>query len=182
MPTPSNEPGTPGAAQRVHAGDPGRRHTVWVLIADEAIARILQWPQQSHMLEPVEELTDPTAHAREADMHRDAQGRRAGGGGAGKGPGGSTRAQGGASVTASAGEGEKHLEARAFARRVAEHLGEALRAQRFDELRIVAAPRFLGELRKALDPQVQAVVAATVDKDLVHEDNAELTRRLFPSQ
>ena len=66
------------------------------------------------------------------------------------------RLRGTATVTASAGEDEQHLEAQGFARRVARHLGEAWREKRFDELRIVAAPRFLGHLRKELDPHGRA--------------------------
>ena len=154
--------------------------TVWVLVADEAIARILRWPDDGDELEDVEAMTDPAAHAREGDFQRDAAGRRAG-----SAPQGSSRStqqqrlRGASSVTASAGEENVHLEAQAFARRVAAHLAEALRQKRFDELRIVAAPRFLGHLRKELDPQVQAAISDELNKDLIHEDNGALTKRLF---
>ena len=83
-------------------------------------------------------------------------------------------------MTSSAGEDEQHLEAQSFARRVADLLAEALRQKRFDELRIVAAPRFLGLLRKELDGHVKAAVADELSKDLIHESNADLMRRLFP--
>jgi protein required for attachment to host cells len=55
-----------------------------------------------------------------------------------------------------------------------------LRQKRFDELRIVAAPRFLGHLRKELDAHVSAAVTEEINKDFIHYDLAELTRRLFP--
>ena len=55
-----------------------------------------------------------------------------------------------------------------------------MRQKKFDELRIVAAPRFLGHLRKELDPHVSAAVTEEINKDLVHYGNGELTRRLFP--
>ena len=54
-----------------------------------------------------------------------------------------------------------------------------MREKRFDELRIVAAPRFLGHLRNELDPHVTAVVSGELNKDLIHEGNGEITRRLF---
>jgi CBS domain-containing protein/protein required for attachment to host cells len=155
--------------------------TLWVLVADEAIAKILRWPETGGELESVEALTDPSAHAKEADLNRDAQGRRAG-----AAPQGSRqntpqhRLRGSANVTASAGEDEQHLEAQGFARRVAQHLGDALRQKRFDELRIVAAPRFLGHLRKELDAHVSATVIEEINKDFIHYGNGELTRRLFP--
>jgi protein required for attachment to host cells len=154
--------------------------TVWVLVADEALARILRWPDEGDELEDVEAITDPAAHAREGDFQRDAAGRRAG-----SAPQGSSRStpqhrlRGASSVTASAGEENEHLEAQAFARRVAAHLAEALRHKRFDELRIVAAPRFLGHLRKELDAQVKATVSEELSKDLIHEGNDALSKRLF---
>ncbi len=61
----------------------------------------------------------------------------------------------------------------------ASHLATALQQQRYNELRIVTAPRFLGLLRKAVSPQVLRVVTAELNKDLVHEENRNLTARLF---
>ena len=153
---------------------------VWVLVADEALARILQRAEVGHELEDVEALTDPTAHDKEGDLHRDAFGRRSGSATHGARQNTPHRIRGTASVTSSAGEDQQHLEAQTFARRVAQHLAEALQQKRFDELRIVAAPRFLGLLRKELDAHVSATVSEELSKDLIHADNAELTRRLFP--
>ena len=157
--------------------------TVWVLVADEALARILRWPDDGDELEDVEAITDPAAHAKEGDFQRDAAGRRAG-----SAPHGSRqntqqhRLRGTASVTASAGEEELHLEGQSFARRVAQHLAEALRQKRFDELRVVAAPRFLGYLRKEFDAHVKATVTDELSKDLIHEGNSALSKRLFDNQ
>ncbi|MGZ8259362.1 MAG: host attachment protein [Caldimonas sp.] len=154
--------------------------TVWVLVADEALARILRWPDEGDELEDVEAITDPAAHAREGDFHRDAAGRRAG-----SAPQGSRqnspqhRLRGAAGMTASAGVADVHLDALAFARRVAAHLAEALRLKRFDELRIVAAPRFLGLLRKELDGAVKATVSSELSKELIHEGKGALSKRLF---
>jgi protein required for attachment to host cells len=174
---------------RSHSGDWANRgvvpragaKTIWVLVADEALARILQWPETGYELQEVEALTDAAAHAKEGDMHRDAAGRRAGV--APQGSSNSTpqhRLRGTASVTASAGEDQQHQEAQGFARRVAQHLKEALQQKRFDELRIAAAPRFLGLLRKELDAQVASLVTEELNKDLIHEDTRVLSQRLFP--
>jgi len=166
-------------ADRGVAPDPAAR-TVWVLVADEALARILRRPDEGGDLEDVEALTDPAAHAKEGDFQRDASGRRAGVAPQGSRQGSPQhRLRGTSSVTASAGEEEQHLEAQGFARRVAQHLADAWRQKRFDELRIVAAPRFLGQLRKELDAHVSAVVSDELNKDLIHEGNGEITRRLF---
>src|SRR5688572_33131934 len=149
------------------------REITWVVVADEAIARILARPEVGDELEPVEELTDPDAHAKGAELRRDAVGRRAA-----SGPGGSLATAGNA--TASAGEDEHHHEAEAFARRVAAHLETALHQQRFDALHLVAAPRFLGLLRRVLSTEVRRRVRAELDKDLVHLVNSEITARVFP--
>ena len=153
----------------------------WVLIADEAIVRILHWPGAGRELEPVEELTDPDAHAKSSEFRTDAYGRRSptvAGGGGGHG----TPVQGGGNATASVGDDELHEEAGNFARRVAQHLLTAHQQRRFDELRIVAAPRFLGELRKAFAPELAKTVVDEQSKDLVHETNDVLTERLFPQR
>jgi protein required for attachment to host cells len=143
--------------------------TTWVVVADEAIARVLQWPAAGDELESVEELTDPEAHAAGAEFRYDAHGRRAGGAGQ-RGP---------SSVTTSSGVDVQHLEAEEFARRVAQRLEEAQQQHRYDELRIVAAPRFLGLLRKSLSGNVAKSVTEEIDKDLVKASNRELTERLF---
>ena len=153
--------------------------TIWVLVADEAIARILRWPENGGQLEPVEELTDADAHASGTDLRRDAYGRRSGSATHQARQDTPHRLQAVSSVTSSAGEAEQHVEAGQFAAHVAEHLGKAVQQKRFDELRIAAAPRFLGALRKALPPQVASLVTTELNKDLVHAQNDELTQRFF---
>jgi protein required for attachment to host cells len=139
------------------------KSTTWVVVADEAIARILQWQPAEKVLSPVEELSDAAAHAKEADLRRDAAGRRNG------------------SVTESAADSASHLEAQRFARRVTDKLQEGAQNGRFDALRIVAAPRFLGQLRQAIEGTPLArLLGDTLDKDLVHESNQEIASRLFP--
>lgn len=141
----------------------------WVLLADEGRARILE--AHGDALRAVDELTDAAARADNADLRRDAFGRRAGGG---------TLPAGNA--TESAGEDKLDHEADAFARRVAARLAEARRAGRFGELRIAAAPRFLGRLRKHLDAEVRGAVVDELDKDLLQLDERELAGRLLPPQ
>ena len=149
--------------------------TIWVMVADEAIARILHWPQRGEELVPVEELTDPAAHAKGTEVLTDATGRRSAGA-----PAGIVGSSIQAGATASAGEDDvRRRQAELFARTVAQRLDERLRQKRFDELRIAAAPRFLGLLRKQLSPQVTAVISMDTAKDLIHESNRELAERLM---
>jgi protein required for attachment to host cells len=150
----------------------------WVVLADEGRARILARQDARSELEDVEELTDTAAHARQGALRRDAVGRRAGSG--------ATADRGGAGsqpighATTSAGEDPLDHEAERFARRLAEHLEQAQRTQRFGELHIAAAPRFLGRLRRQLPSAVKQSVVEELDKDLLQLDRRTLTQRLFP--
>lgn len=141
--------------------------TTWALVADEAIARILRRPPEGGDLVPVEELTDPDAHAKEGEMRNGPHGRRAS-------PGGS-----GTQATVSAGDSERHQHAQLFAKRIAQRLLELQREHRYTELHLFAAPRLLGYLREALHQEVTSVVVSSTDKNLVQESNADLTRRVF---
>jgi protein required for attachment to host cells len=63
---------------------------------------------------------------------------------------------------------KKH-EAAVFARRISGQLEHAWRNGEFDRLVVMAAPAFLGLLRKAMPESLRTQVAAEVTKDLVHE-------------
>lgn len=143
----------------------------WILLADEGRARILATREPGEDLAEIEEMTDAAAHADNADLRRDAYGRR----------GGDDLRMGG-NATTSAGEEKLDHEAELFARRVAERLSQAHAQGRFERLRIAAAPRFLGRLRKALTPQVASTVVDELDKDLLQLNRRELTQRLCPSE
>lgn len=142
----------------------------WVLVADEGVARVLEWDTEAASLKEVETLTNAAAHARGAQLRRDAYGRRKASG---------TRA--GGSITESAGKDEEHREAEGFARRVAAWLDEAQQSQRFERLQVAAAPRFLGLLRSQLSAHVSERVCDERNVDLVHLDANELARRLLLS-
>ena len=143
----------------------------WVLLADEGRARILAMREPGADLAEVEELIDPAAHANNADFRHDAYPRRGGGG----------EMRMGSDAIGSGGEDKLDQEADLFARRIAGRLAQAHSAGRFERLRIAAAPRFLGRLRKAFDPQVAKTVVDELDKDLLHLSRRELTRKLFGS-
>lgn len=142
---------------------------IWIVLADEGRARILELRKPGADLEEVEELSDAAAHAHNADLRRDAYGRRAA---AGTGVAGNK--------TESAGEEKLDHQSDLFARRVSDFLTSALRRQRYEQLRIAAAPRFLGRLRQHLSDEVRRVVIDEIDKDLLQLDRQALTLRFFP--
>ncbi len=153
--------------------------TGWVVVADEAIARLLTTTDVPGELVPLHALTDPAAHRKEGELHVNDGGRRSGRVGGDGGRMGAGGEAGSNSVTASAGESNQHLVARAFARRLAQHLTDAHRQKQFETLRIVAAPRFLGLLRQELSAQVKAAVVDELSKDLTHASDDDVARRLL---
>ncbi|QYY32806.1 MULTISPECIES: host attachment protein [Cupriavidus] len=150
----------------------------WILVADEGIARVLASRGDSAALEEIEKFTDAAAHADNADLRHDAYGRR--GQATVQGDAGHPGAHMGrtSTVTSSAGEDEIHQEAHLFSRRVAKMLEEARIRQRFDELVVIAPPRFLGLLRKAWPQSVGSVVTRELDKDYCRLADNDLQQRL----
>lgn len=146
------------------------RRPTWIVVADEAIARVLHWPRGESPLQPVAEWTDPDAHAKGTEFRNDAHGRRGHAGQAAHG------------ATVSAHQDERHQEAGNFARRVAAQLQQAHQQHRFESLQLIAAPRFLGELRNALSEELRQTVVESWDKDLVHLSNEALVERLRQPQ
>lgn len=65
-----------------------------------------------------------------------------------------------------------------FASQVADVLRKHRNAHRYDELVLVAAPRFLGALRHALDAATAATVRGTLDKDYGNLEDRVLLERL----
>lgn len=57
---------------------------------------------------------------------------------------------------------------RAFAETVADTLDTVAAGKRFDRIAIAAPPAMLGDLRAAMKQATRAIVAAELDKDLVH--------------
>jgi len=65
---------------------------------------------------------------------------------------------------------------RTFAREVGRYLDRARLDHRFDQLVLVAPPKFLGVLRKELDKEVEKLVADELPKDLAGFSARELER------
>ena len=80
----------------------------------------------------------------------------------------------------------KH-EAEQFAHRIAAELEKARGAGEFERLVLMAGPEFLGMLRGALPRTLEGIIAAQVNKSLVHQSDAAIKQHLpwdelsFPS-
>ena len=65
-----------------------------------------------------------------------------------------------------------------FAKKLAEYLKQS--SSRYDELIVVAAPKFLGDLRKEFDGEVSKKILSELHKDLTHVSLHDLESHLEP--
>jgi len=68
----------------------------------------------------------------------------------------------------------KEHEERYFAKQLARHLKRLYNKDTFEELILVAAPRFLGMLRSELQAPLDKLESRTIQKELVHMESGEL--------
>jgi protein required for attachment to host cells len=137
--------------------------TTWIIAADSSRARILQVTDRDEHLDEIDDLLNPEGRVHDRELISDAHPRFHGT----SGPG-SDREE--TSATQHATE--------LFAKRVGEYLDKARSAHRYDRLHLVAPPKFLGQLRKELDKEVQKLVAEELPKDLSWLRRQDLEERL----
>jgi len=68
----------------------------------------------------------------------------------------------------------KEHEVRNFAKDLARHLKALHSQQHFEQLVLIASPRFLGMLKQELHPPLDRLVSRTIDKDMTTADVAHI--------
>jgi protein required for attachment to host cells len=121
--------------------------TTWIVAADESRARVLQVTDREKLVE-VESLANPEGRLQDREIDSDAR----------------DRFPGGNSWEPRVGAVEHANEL--FAKRVGDYLDRARQQNRYDQLVLVAPPKFLGALRKELHKEVEKLVADELPKDL----------------
>ena len=132
----------------------------WIVAADSSRARVLQVAGRERLVE-VEDMINPGGRMDDRELTTDAHARFRGS----SGPA-SDREE------TSAHEHETDL----FAKRIGDYLDKARTQHRYDELVVVAPPKFLGLLRKKLGKEVEKLVVDEVPKDLSWFNARELER------
>jgi protein required for attachment to host cells len=149
--------------------------TTWIVAADASRARILQVMDREQRLSEIEDLYNPGGRLQEREMTSDAEPRFSGhGGGAGQA---GTRPGGPGSDREAKGAVDHEVEV--FAKKIGEFLDKARTAHRYDRLHLIAPPRFLGQLRKELDKEVEKLVAQELPKDLSWLNARDLEAKLL---
>jgi protein required for attachment to host cells len=124
----------------------------WILVADEARARLFEGTAMDGELIEVADFAHPEAHHPEARA-RDRLPRV-------QESATTSRHSIAPRITA------KDKEADEFARGLSDILNEGRVQHQYKRLVLIAAPRFLGRMRAMLDPEVAKLVSHTADKDI----------------
>jgi protein required for attachment to host cells len=119
----------------------------WIVAADASRARVLQVAGPQRLVE-VDNLLNPDGRLEDREINTDARGRFSGG------------------HTGEDDVGAVEHRTELFAKRLGDYLDKARTEHRYDELVLVAPPKFLGMMRKSLGREVEKLVADEVPKDL----------------
>jgi protein required for attachment to host cells len=135
----------------------------WVLVADNSRARIFSAEKPAAALREIRDLTHPEARLHEGDLVSDKSGRD-------RGPAGAH----------GVGSDQVHKQdgADRFAASVCAELDAARAVGSFSKLYVVAAPTFLGLLRKHQTGALKQLVAGEVGKNLSTKDAAAIRQQL----
>lgn len=140
--------------------------TTWIVAADNSRASIFERIDRADSPRKIEDFDNPDGRAHNRDLVTDAGGRYFGKG---------DRTQG---HTASGQESPVDHAGEMFAKRLAAHLEKARVEQRYDRLRLVAAPKFLGLLRQNLGKEVDKLVDEALARDVSWFDENSLAEYL----
>ena len=143
--------------------------SIRIVVANQVEARFYDTLGPTRTLMPAGSLRNPLARLHDQDLESDRPGRVFNFAAA---PG---RRRGASPRHGANGERSTHQHVvERFARRIGEDLRRAHNAGRFDRLVLVAAPAFLGRLRRSLPAGLRNCLAATFGKDLVNQPDFDV--------
>lgn len=138
----------------------------WVVVADSSRARFFTLVSRVEPLQEMEGMLHAEGRMRDQEEVSDRQGGLAGGHG-----------EGGHAFEAPT--DIKHHEAEVFAKQIANKLEHGRVNHEYDKLILVAAPAILGVLRQALNDHVVNLIASSLDKNLVAENEAVIREHVL---
>lgn len=139
---------------------------VWVVAADKRRARIFETSTPMGNLREIEDLVHGVARTHARDLTSDRPGR-------------SFDSRGGARHAMEPETDPKRHEAEVFAKHVAARIERGRTDGEFDELVLIAAPEFLGILRKSLSSTTAGFVAKEVDRSVADLSAGEIRSYLL---
>lgn len=136
----------------------------WILVADNSRARIFVADKSAGPLNEIRTLAYPEARLHEGDLVTD--------------KGGRDRSPGIASHGFSSEDAHKQENAERFAAQVCSELESARTAGALRKLYVVAAPSFLGLLRRHQSSPLRQLIAGEIDKNVSTQDPAAIRKCL----
>lgn len=136
-----------------------------IVVADSSRARIFTVDSKDSPLNEIETLAHPEGRLHDQDLVSDMPGKESGKGGGGD-------------HTFQEKTDPKKQEMIVFAKRIADYLDDARKANKLNKLLIVAAPAFLGELRNHLSVKTSERIVYELDKNLAHHDEKDIRKHL----
>ena len=140
--------------------------SLMIVVADSSRARVFTTDSPSSPLKEIETMAHPEGRMHEQDMVSDLPGKDFG---QGDGAGGHAYQDE---------TDPKQQEVIDFAKRTADYLDDARKANKLDQLLIVAAPAFLGELRKQMSEQANECVVFESAKNLTQHSLEDIRNHL----
>ena len=138
--------------------------SIWVVVADSSRARIFAAENARGDMVEIQTLTHPEARLHEGDLVSDKAGRERDSGATSHDMGSQTSA--------------KQEEEIRFANMLSQTLESGRTSGQFNKLYIVAAPGFLGTLRKHRSSALQKMVSAEVSKNMAAHALSEIRKHL----
>lgn len=131
----------------------------WVIAADASRARIFEVLGNNQAIKEIEAFVHAQSRAQDRELVSDAQGRSHGG-------------TVGHSIPPRTDPSEH--EADVFSHTLADYLEQARTQHRYDKLRLIAPPKFLGMLRSHLSKDAQRLVEEELAKDISWFDSRDV--------
>ena len=139
--------------------------SMMIVVADSARARIFTADSAQSPLNEIETMAHPEGRLHEQNMVSDMPGKVSG-----KGGGGDHAFQEKVEP--------KEQEMIEFAKRIADYLDDTRKANKLDNLLLVAAPEFLGELRAQLSNETSDKIVFELDKNIAHHSVEDIRKHL----
>lgn len=137
---------------------------IWVVVADASRARIFNAEKPVDSITEIETLSNPEGRLHEGDLVSDRGGRISNGEGARHGYG--------------AGSSVKDEMANRFAATVCKRLEKGRNSRAFERLYVVAAPQFLGLLRKHQSNGVRDLISEEIANELTTQSPERIRAQL----
>lgn len=142
------------------------RKTTWVIVADESAATIYSRKSKKSPLEELFRLENEAGRKKSGDLISDRGGRSF------------DRFGDGRHTMTKEESGPKKRAAAEFAKKIAVRINKAVRDGTCDEFAVIAAPRFLGVLRRALAKAGKITPGLSINKEMVGQDAAAIEKLL----